>query len=230
MIFTTETFYKSAQYLGFRDVVISERQNPKDKINYCEHCRKPIVNDYDLILHHKEELTNENVNDYSISLNQKMVEIICFKCHNKHHSRFGYETRKRVYLVYGAPCSGKTTWIKEVAQPNDLIVDLDSIFEMISSSGRYIKSNRLKSVAFDIRDKLLEIIKYRSGKWQNAYVIGGYPVYMERKRLADRINAEEVFINTDKEKCLERLYSVKDNRNKDEWEKYINEWFEKYQT
>lgn len=229
MTFTIETFYKSDQWAGFRNVVISERQNPKDKINYCEHCGKPIVDDYDLILHHKEELTNENVNDYSISLNQEMVEIICFKCHNIKHSRFGFEARKRVYLVYGAPCSGKTSWVKEVAQQNDLIVDLDSIYEMISSNGRYIKPNRLKSVAFDIRDKLLEIIKYRSGKWQNAYVIGGYPVYMERKRLLDRINAEEVFINADKQKCLERLHSVCDNRSRNEWEKYIEEWFKRYQ-
>lgn len=230
MTFTIENFYKSDQWVGFRNVVILERQNPKDKINYCEHCGKPIVDDYDLILHHKEELTNENVNDYSISLNQEMVEVICFKCHNIKHSRFGYEARKRVYLVYGAPCSGKTSWVKEVAQPNDLIVDLDSIYEMISSNGRYIKPNRLKSVAFEIRDKLLEVIKYRSGKWQNAYVIGGYPIYMERKRLLDRINAEEVFINTDKQKCLERLYSVSDDRNRNEWEKYIYEWFERYQA
>lgn len=227
ILYTLDSFYRSDEYKKFRKVVIAERTRP-DKYVYCEYCGKPIVKAYDLITHHKKELTETNVNDALISLNPELIMLLHFKCHNIIHRRFGEEAKKQVYIVYGAPFSGKTSWVMENASPNDLIVDMDSIFQMISINDRYVKNERLKSAAFEVRDKLLEIIKYRSGKWQDAYVIGGYPLLMDRKRLEQRLNAVSIFIDTPKEKCIERLYED-DARDLVEWSKYIYEWFDRYQ-
>lgn len=227
-MYTKENFYKSREWLRFREVFIANMTDIIYGHVYCSHCHKPILNPNDLIVHHKIELTDDNVNDYNICLNEDNAEIICFKCHNKEHRRFGHENSKQVYLVWGSPCSGKSTWVSSVAQPNDLIIDVDNIYEMISINKRYTKPNTLKNIAFDIRDMLYDVVKCRRGKWSNAFIIGGYPTKGERERLLQQLNAQSKYIQASKEECLKRLYDSKD-RDINEWEKYIEDWFEYYQ-
>ena len=166
---TREQFYKSKQWEAFRKVIIAERTD-EDGFVHCCRCGKPILNKYDLIIHHKIELNEANVNDTMISLNPDNVDCICFRCHNKEHERFGFQkeghkngfykpVQKKVYIVYGSPCAGKSTWVHDVATKDDLIVDLDNIWQMISVNDRYSKPAALKSVVFDVRDKLYDIIK-----------------------------------------------------------------------
>lgn len=218
----TQQFYKSKVWERFVNQLKLERVEDDGYI-HCAVCGEPIIKKYDCIGHHKKELTDENVDDYNISLNPDNVDLIHFKCHNKEHRRYGYEEQK-VYCVYGSPCSGKTTWVKENALKDDIILDIDSIYEMISNNERYTKSNRIATNVFGIRDCLLEMIKMRRGKWINAFIIGGYPLLMDRERLNNQVNCEFVFINTEKEICLERAKL----RGQD-WEKYVNEWFDRFQ-
>ena len=238
---TREQFYKSKQWEAFRKVIISDRTD-EDGFVHCCRCGKPILNKYDLIIHHKIELNEANVNDTMISLNPDNVDCICFRCHNKEHERFGFQkeghkngfykpVQKKVYIVYGSPCAGKSTWVHDVATEQDLIVDLDNIWQMISVNDRYTKPAALKSVVFDVRDKLYDIIKYRSGKWHNAYIITGGAMKGDRDRLKQRISADElIFIDTDYDTCMTRLQTkgLTDDQ-KHEWIQYINDWFDKFQ-
>lgn len=218
-------FYRSDEWKNFREVVIGERTKD-DGFIYDEMTGKPITKAYDLILHHNIELTEENVKDYNISLNPDNIMIVSHKSHNIIHNKLGY-SKRQVYLVYGSPLSGKTTWVKDNMNEGDLVVDMDSIWQCVSGCDRNIKPNRLKSIVFKVRDTLIESIKYRYGKWTNAYIIGGYPFISERERLCKELGAREVFIDVRKEECLERLNTCED-RDKDEWSKYIEDWFEKY--
>ena len=104
---------------------------------------------------------------------------------------------------------------------------MDNIWECISGQERYIKPYQLKQYTFKIRDCILEGIRYRLGTWTNAYIIGGYPFKTERDRLIKELNAKEIFINCTKGECLQRLKADK-QRNFDEWEQYINKWFDEY--
>ena len=226
MMWTLNTFYRSKEWVDFRQIVIDKRLN-EDGLSVCEHCGKPIVKAYDLILHHKEELTEENVNDVNVSLNEENIMIVHFGCHNKIHDRFGLNKTRKVYIVYGPPLSGKTTWVNEVKCEGDLIIDIDSIWQCISGCNRYVKPNRLKSNAFGVRDALIDMVKYRRGKWLNAYIIGGYPLVGERQRLSNMLGAEEVFIECSKDICIERLVNDDSGRDKKIWLKFIEEWFEK---
>ena len=118
------------------------------------------------------------MNDYSISLNPDNLMWLHHGCHNKIHCRFGYEDEAKVYLVYGSPLSGKSSWVKTVAGKDDLICDIDSIYQMISVNPRYIKNDRLKTNVFQIRNCIYDMIKMRTGKFGNAYVIGGFPLLL----------------------------------------------------
>ena len=229
----TKQFYHSKKWLDFRKVIINEHTG-EDGFCRCDVCGQPIVNPYDLIVHHKEELTDDNTDNAMIALNPSNVQVVHFRCHNKIHQRFGYQSsspahyKKSVYIIYGAPCSGKTSWVRDVATSDDLIVDVDSLWQAISINARYEKSDALKSVVFDLRDKLYDVIKYRSGKWHNAYVIATLPLIGDRERLVQRIGADDlIFINTSKEVCLSR---AKDRQTgSTDWKDYIEEWFQRYQ-
>jgi len=218
-MFTPFSFYRSDLWHDFKRNLMIERTN-EDGVIICEHCGKPIMKAYDCIGHHKIELTDENVNDYSISLNPDLVELIHFKCHNEKHRRFG-GFNQRVFLVYGSPCSGKSTWVREHAEPDDLIIDLDSIWECISNTDRYHKPNRLKANVFGVRDCLIDQVKIRKGMWRDCYIIGGYPLRTDRDRICDLLRAEPIFIDESIETCMSRA----DN---DAWKEYITDWFEDY--
>lgn len=107
-MFTLNSFYKSKKWTDLLEQIKLERVNSNSEL-LCEHCHKPITRAYDCIGHHDKELTEANVNDYNISLNKDNIKFIYFKCHNIIHERFGYEKPKKVYIVYGSPCSGKST-------------------------------------------------------------------------------------------------------------------------
>jgi predicted kinase len=216
-------FYKSKHWKDLIFQLRLDRVNPTDGMLYCAHCGKPILKKYDCIGHHVIELTNENVNDTSISLNPDNIILIHFRCHNEIHQRFGY-SGKNVFIVYGAPCSGKSTFVRANATRNDLICDIDKIYECLTVLPSYDKQTTVKGNVFDVRDFILDLIRMRKGQWNNAYIIGGYPLKGQRERLATQLNAKLIHIDTSIEDCLARAEA----RPK-EWIEYINDYFEDFQ-
>lgn len=224
-MYQLSTFYQSKTWVKLTKIIRQERINDNGEI-ICDYCKKPITKAYDCICHHKIALTDENINDVEISLNPNNISLVHHRCHNLIHEKFK-RPHENIYLVYGAPLSGKSTFVNNNAVKGDLILDMDNIWECISGQERYIKPYQLKQYTFKIRDCILEGIRYRLGTWTNAYIIGGYPFKTERDRLIKELNAKEIFINCTKEECLQRLKADK-QRNFDEWEQYINKWFDEY--
>ena len=230
-MFTQESFYKSKEWESFRRIVIDQNRDENGNV-ICAVCGKPIVKKYDLIVHHKQEINDLNVNDHMISLNPDNCECVHFSCHNRVHDKHGGKgpasgfRPKTVYLVWGPPCAGKSTWVREQATEADIIVDVDEIWNAVTRDGWKGKNDLTKSVVFEIRDKLYEIIKHRSGTWETAYVIAGAPRETERKRIMQRIGTDKsIFIEEAKDVCLKRA-EAKDER----WAAYVREWFDQYEA
>lgn len=161
----------------------------------------------DLRPHHKEELTLDNIDDPRVTLNPDNIEVLCHNCHNAAHRRFGNVVgTKHVYLVYGSPCSGKTTYVETVATRDDIVVDLDKIHRAICICGLYDKPDATKAVAFNIRNLLLDEIQTAGTrrKWQDAYIIAGLPDVYDRERFIEDYNAEPVHIATPRDECIRR--------------------------
>ena len=225
MKFTMDNFYHTKRWEHLVEHLKVVRANDKGEL-ICPECGKPIVKKYDCIGHHVIELNEQNVNDPSISLNPDNVRLIHFKCHNTLHHRFGY--RQCVYLVYGPPRAGKNTWVWENATKNDLILDIDRIWQMLTVNPEHIKPNALRTPVFQIREQIYKLIKTRTGKWQNAYIIGGFPFVSERERICSETGAREVFIYETKAVCLERA-AKKNPELLYKYTGYIEDWFTNYQ-
>lgn len=218
-----KSFYASKEWINLRLSLIAERGNR------CAHCKEIISNARDIIGHHTIELTPENVSDHNISLNPKLIEIICFDCHNKEHKRFGYKPTKEVYLVYGPPMSGKNTFVRGQMERGDLVVDMDALYSAVTMLPSYDKPDNLFSNVIGIHNHLIDNIRTRYGKWYNAWIIGGYADRYKRERLADDVGAELIFCDVDKQECYDRLNQDEGRQHrKDEWQGYIDKWFESY--
>lgn len=164
-----------------------------------------------------------NVNDANVSLNMDNLMLVCHKCHNAIHNRFGSVTKHR-YLVYGSPLAGKHTYVSECATKNDLVISMDSIRAAITMGEN---SNYTLGDVFAVRDLLLDRVKVNATKAHDVYIIGCYPYKGERERLCRELKLEPIFIDVSKEECLARLDAC-DDRDKMLWTKYINDWFSNY--
>lgn len=213
------SFYRSQEWKSLCEQLMLERLNENGDI-ICTHCGKPITRAYDCIRHHKTPLTESNVNDFAISLNPENIDLVHHKCHNEIHNRFGAYTR-HIYIVYGSPCAGKSTFVNSNALKDDLIIDIDRIYECINNS----RSNRLYGNVMEIYRQLIDMVKTRNGRWVNAWVVRGFPLKMDRERLANEIGAELIFIDTPQDACELRAYE----RGGDTYVEYVKEWFDKYQ-
>lgn len=222
---TLQNFYKSKEWEKLIALIRMERVHEDGQV-YCEQCGRPITDKYDCIGHHKIFLTEDNVNDANIALNPDNIMLVHHKCHNHIHNKFGW-TKREIFLVYGSPLAGKTSYVESVREEGDLIIDIDRIWECVSGCPSHVKPKRLNGIVFGLRDRLMEMVKYKVGKWNNAYIVGGFPLISERERICKELGAREVFIDTPKEECIARLRNAKD-RPIDDYEKYIEEWWKRY--
>ncbi|MDF2985724.1 MAG: endonuclease [Eubacterium sp.] len=80
-------FYISKAWLECRAAYI------KSVFGLCEICGKPGY-----IVHHKNKLTPQNINDPSVTLNWSNLEYVCLDCHNK--DKFGEHTGKKKRYIF----------------------------------------------------------------------------------------------------------------------------------
>lgn len=73
-------FYKSGLWQNCRDSYASKRGW------LCERCLERNVLSYGEIVHHKIELTPDNINDPTITLNFDNLELLCRQCHAEAHN------------------------------------------------------------------------------------------------------------------------------------------------
>lgn len=218
-----QTFYASDAWRAFRLTVIAERGTR------CEHCRERVAKAQELTLHHIIELTPENVNDAMIALNPDNVLVVHHGCHNQIHKRNAAKRGRQVFIVYGPPLSGKTTFVRENMEPGDLVVDYDRIYQAVSGLDLYDKPNELLPHVRAVHSLLLDHIKTRFGKWQTAWIIGGYADHYRREKLTSDLGAELLHMEATRDQCIKRLKQDKFRKNREtEWIGYIDRWFSEY--
>lgn len=237
----TAQFYRGQDWANCKAQVTHERL--KDGVLYCELCGKPIVKNFNpnknnnagaVVYHHKVYLTNFNVNDASIAINPANIMVLHWSCHNEIHGRFnGNSTQqeKKVYIITGASCSGKSTFVREHIQKGDIVLDIDDLWQTVSGLPRYIKPNQLKPIVFNLRQLLKDNIARGVGTWRNAYIIESLPYATDRVREVERYkahNVELITMDATREECLQRLHSNPAGRDITAYEQYINDYYDNY--
>ena len=218
-----QRFYASKRWMDLRQVLIIQRHG------ICARCGQSFADDTSkLIGHHMIELDDKSLNDPEIALNEKNIEILCWQCHNFMHRTLS-RTRS-VYVIWGAPLSGKTTYVRQQMLAGDLVCDMDNLWQAVSDSPRYDHPEELKPIVFSLRDSILDAVRMRAGNWTTAWIIGGYPRKNERERLVSRLGGAQIEVPASIEECYARASErFADEAQVRRWKSYIDRWFDEVQ-
>lgn len=127
-----------------------------------------------------------------------------------------------VYLIYGSPCSGKSTYIKEHMQRGDVVCDVDDIYASISGQDPHSANFHIYNIAIEMWNNLTKIVHDRKGKWNDVYVTSIANTKEKLKEDMERVNADKcIFMNTPIDVCLERA-----NNRPPYFKWIIADWFE----
>lgn len=111
-----------------------------------------------------------------------------------------------VYVVTGAPGSGKSHLVNQSATKFDIVFDYDRIAEaMCPLSGVHGNHTYMKEVLQSVRDTVIRCFADRVGEWHNAYFITATPDRNKIENLLKRMKAEELHVDATLDECIEHI-------------------------
>ena len=123
-----------------------------------------------------------------------------------------------IHVILGAPCSGKSTYVREHAKSGDVIVDFDAIAKALGADG-HLPDGDIKQAAFAARKS---VIDYCVKSGCESWIIHTSPSD-EQREAYEKAGAEFIEMDTDMETCLQR---AADDDRPPETEQIIRDYFE----
>ena len=123
-----------------------------------------------------------------------------------------------IHVVIGAPCAGKSTYVRENAKRGDVIVDYDSLAKALGAEG-HLPDGDIKQAAFRARKAAIE---YCVETKCEAWIIHTSPTD-EQREAYEKAGAEFIEMDTDMDTCLQRAI---DDERPPETEQIIRDYFE----
>lgn len=81
-----------------------------------------------------------------------------------------------ITVVCGPPCSGKTTYVREHAEPGDLIVDMDALYQALSpTTTGHDQPQQVRPYVFAARDAVTNLLLAGSTPVRAAWIITSAP-------------------------------------------------------
>lgn len=143
------------------------------------------------------------------------------------------KTAQNVYIVYGSPASGKTTFVLNQMTEKDIRIDMDALVGALTKTHQkhldrlHPDYARVMPVALSVRDTLWSMLAARVGTWENAYVITNQWDEKKISELAKYLNAECIFMDIPEDECIRRAKKDDARTDKEKELRIIREWFRK---
>lgn len=129
-------------------------------------------------------------------------------------------------IVYGAPMSGKTTYVQEHLSHDDIVYDYDAISKAITNSDYQEYNDNAHELLLKIRDSMLDYSKWNDRG--TLYIITTFlskAIVNRAKTLS--LNVDYIKMDTDINVCLERLKDS-DRSDAQEVKDVIYNWYKRY--
>ena len=126
-------------------------------------------------------------------------------------------------IVYGCPCSGKSTYTREHAGEADIIYDYDAlVLAMTTRDKLLVDRHAAHFLILGLRKAIVDSAKEE--RINCVWLQCRWPTEVIKEILAD-VDTEEIFVEATKEECYERLEADDKRPDKDAWRKVIDDWF-----
>lgn len=135
----------------------------------------------------------------------------------------------KLKIIHGAPCSGKSTFVKKNMKETDIAYDYDALSRALQYSDVHkIDRQVTHEFVIDFRLAILNRVKEVKETKGTCWFI----VTTLTQNLVDftkDCDVEIIEMKATKEECLKRLEKDKTRQDKEKWKKKIEEWFENKQ-
>ncbi len=129
----------------------------------------------------------------------------------------------------GAPCSGKSTYVREQAKGEDIIVDMDRIALSLAVEGTpdFQYSERIRNIARQARPAIVKgaLLAAQGERRLGVWIIHTDPSPQDRQ-MYRAMNAQFIELDPGKEVCLARA-KERPEQNRRVSEKVIAEYYQK---
>lgn len=134
-------------------------------------------------------------------------------------------TVESVEVVYGAPCSGKSTYVRENMGENDVVYDYDRLIQAMTTQGaRGVEKTVAHDIAIGIRGLMINRAKEETPV-KKAWIITRWPTDALAEKL-DGLSVTHKRMDANRDECFARLAADETRTDKDGWREIINKWFE----
>lgn len=136
-------------------------------------------------------------------------------------------TQMKFNVVYGPPCSGKTTYVKSKIGKNDLVYDYDHLSRALMYGTKHTtdKGNVHRYVV-DFRSRIIYLAREET-ELDNIWIISSF-LTSQFRDFIENLNPNYIKMDTSKDECLKRLEKDDARPDKEAWRNKIEEWFNKY--
>lgn len=126
------------------------------------------------------------------------------------------------FVIWGAPCSGKTTYVREHAVAGDVICDYDALYQAISG----LKSKEridgwIKNFMDGLINKFYDLVDFYPQL--DAWIITASRDRKKVESLVNRFEAELVELEVSREEAHKRC---DEDQRPAEWHEFIDRWFD----
>lgn len=157
---------------------------------------------------------------------------LCWACHtvktqteDKGHGRSTARGTAGVdaTLVYGAPCSGKNTYVKAHMATGDIVLDVDALHTALTGLPTHDHEQEVLPFVYEARDAVRKKLE-RDGFDRKVWVIASAATVKQRQQWRHLCRREHHVV-ADIKACLNRAKLERPI----EWQKFVRHWFEEFE-
>ena len=235
-------FYNSMAWRTVREFVFNR------DLGLCVRCDNPGTE-----VHHTTYLRPENINDPDITLNPARLITLCRECHLAEHQHsklvarynmirqykpgteqydfdeMGQPAPKRnVFILHGAPGSGKSTYVAQNKGEYDIVFDADLVRSALAMATDRVDVPDTLPWVNSIREQVYNIVANRELYFDRVWLIVTMPKRDDREALAKRLRGDLIHIDTGIEECKTRVRLDDTRKNKLKDMGAINWYFDEF--
>lgn len=130
-----------------------------------------------------------------------------------------------VRIVAGPPCSGKTTYVEERRQAEDVVVELDRLYIALGAQETHDHPKAMTALALAAREAIYDHLADRGVPDVDVWIVAGLPKASDRRALAERLGASVIVLETPLSVCQARAEAERP----DGWSSYAERWWNTYE-
>ena len=200
-----QKLYNSARWKSCRNAYL--KRHP-----LCEMCERDGLVTPATEVHHIKP-----IEEGGAELDHANLMSLCHSCHMQIHYGEGHQLD--LNIVYGAPCSGKSTWVKSQAKPGDLVWDFDEVRSTLFGFDLHEKTYPANAIVMAMREAMYQELAKAKNRINKAWIIVTNPAEL-RERFP---RATFWVMDTSRKACLERVHQ--ERNGDDEVMIAVKRWF-----